>query len=302
MFQKTLAALKPLILIGGLLFCAPVTLKAQIIADTTEHWQIGGNLNINFSQVALENWTGGGQSSISTNGLLHFSARYAKGGSQLVNSFDLGYGLTRQGGSNARFRKSDDRLQIRSTYLEDLGEKLELAGSLDFQTAITKGYDYPDDNQKVLISDFMAPGYLVTSVGLKYSPFSFLKMSLSPVTGKTTFMLNDQLSDSGSFGVPAGQKVRQELGSNFYLEMSGNLAKSVSYQTAVRFFSSYNHPAEIDVNWDGQLNLKVNDFMTTQITVALIYDEEVDVTRSDGTVGPAVQFKEVLAVGFTFNL
>jgi hypothetical protein len=299
---------KRLSLALGLIFLAASgsPAKAQIIADTTEHWRYGGNININFSQVALENWTGGGQNSIAANGLLHFEADYTIGKAALLNELDLGYGLTRQGGPNADFRKSDDRLQIRSNYTRDIAKNLELSGAFNFLTSITRGFDYVEDEQgneqENLISAFMAPGYLVSTIGLTYNPSKKLSLNLSPVTGKTTFVLNNRLSDQGTYGVPAGSRVRQELGTNFRLESSGSIVENVNYQTSVRLFNSYTHFTEIDINWDGQINLKVNDYLTTNLTIALIYDEDVDVTRADGTTGPDTQFKEVLAVGLKLGL
>lgn len=285
---------------------SPQSVYGQLIGDTTKHWQYGGNLNINFSQIALENWAGGGQNTISVTSLLNFKAKYQKGESEWINTLDFGYGLTRQGGGSEPFRKSDDRLEVSSTYGHQLSPDMQLVGAVNFLTSITRGFNYSKDaqgqTQKNLISDFMAPGYVVISTGIRYKPYSNLQLRLSPVAGKFTFMLNDTLSDRGSFGVPAGETLRQELGSNFSLKMSGKLMKNVTYQTTARLFSAYKNPLEIDVNWDGSVNLKVNDYMSTSITIALIYDEDVDIERTDGSIGPAVQFKEVLAVGFNFAL
>ena len=299
---------KRLSLTLGLLFLAAFinSVKAQVIADTTEHWKYGGNLNINFSQVALENWTGGGQNAISVNGSLHFEAAYEKDKAAILNKLDLGYGLIRQGSFNDGFRKSDDQLQIRTNYTRNISKNLELSGALNFQTSMTQGFDYTEDDQgneqQALISDFMAPGYLVSTVGFAYTPSENLSLILAPVSGKTTFVLNDRLSDQGTYGVPAGKQVRQEIGANFQLDAHGSLAKNVSYQTTARLFSAYDDPLEVDINWDGQLNLKVNDYLTTNLTIALIYEEDVDVNRADGTTGPDTQFKEVLAVGLNFRL
>ena len=296
----------PSVILGLIFWLQPQSAHGQLIGDTTKHWQYGGNLDINFSQIALENWTGGGQNAISATSLLNFKTKYEKGKSEWINTLDFGYGLTRQGGTSEPFRKSDDRLELSSNYGHRLIPDLQLVGALNFRTAISRGFNYSEDaqgqTQKNLISDFMAPGYLVISTGLRYTPFPNLKLRLSPVSGKFTFMFNDTLSDRGSFGVPAGETVRQELGSNFSLKMSGKLWDNITYQTTARLFSAYKNPLEIDVNWDGRLNLKVNDYMSTSITIALIYDEDVDIERPDGSVGPAVQFKEVLAVGFNFAL
>ena len=57
------------------------TLKAEAkgSSDTTKNWDKGGNVNINATQVALSNWAGGGESSISLQGLLGLYANYSKG-------------------------------------------------------------------------------------------------------------------------------------------------------------------------------------------------------------------------------
>ncbi len=273
-------------------------------SDTTEYWKEGGSLNINFSQVALQNWTGGGQNSISATGSLGLFLNYGKEKVNWDNTLKVGYGLLRQG-KISDFRKSDDRLTFRSNYMRDINENFRLSASVNFRTAMTKGFNYPVNDQgeeeQIFISDFMAPGYTIASAGVKYSPFDQLNISLSPITGKTTFVLNDTLSAQGRYGVEAGNKIRQEIGSNLNIALKGNLIEDVAYETEANFFSNYENPAEIDVQWDAKLILNVNEYLVTTISTNLIYDEDIEITREDGTVGPAVQFKEVLAVGFNYK-
>ncbi|MDA9262071.1 DUF3078 domain-containing protein, partial [Flavobacteriales bacterium] len=47
--------------------------------DTTEGWTKGGVFGVNFGQVHLENWQGGGQSNISANTLFSAYRNYKKG-------------------------------------------------------------------------------------------------------------------------------------------------------------------------------------------------------------------------------
>lgn len=293
----------------GLLVLASTahTQESESSSDTTKYWEFKGDININFSQVALQNWTGGGQNSISAAGVFSGEANYQKAKNSWENSLEVGYGVLRQG-ENETFRKSDDYLNLSTKYFHKLNDNFEVSGILDFRTAMTKGYNYFTDDQgeeqRELISDFMAPGYLISSVGLDYIPSENVTVTLSPITGKTTFLLNSTLSnqEGGAYGVKEGNQIRQEFGSNLHIALKGNPFKNVTYKTDANFFSSYKNPSEIDVNWRAEIQLKVNEFLATTITANLIYDEDIAIEREDGSVGPAVQFKEVLAVGLNYTL
>ena len=51
--------------------------ELEVNSDT--FWRVGGLANINFSQVYLSNWAGGGQNAISTQGILSFLQTIVKG-------------------------------------------------------------------------------------------------------------------------------------------------------------------------------------------------------------------------------
>ncbi len=271
-------------------------------ADSSKHWSTRGNFTLNFSQVALRNWTGGGESSLSGTGEIEWFLTYEKQKNHWENRMDLRYGLLKQE-SVENFRKSDDEWSFQTKYNRALNDYINLSGFLNFNTSITKGYNYPgDDQDRVLISDFMAPGYLQASLGAAYSPNEGVSINLSPLTGKSTFVLNDTLSEQGRYGVEPGKTFKQEFGSNLRISLKGEPFKNVFYKTHANFFSSYQNPAEIDVNWEAKIKFRINDFLVTTIHTNLIYDEDINVTRDDGSVGPAVQFKEVFALGIDYTL
>ena len=303
--KTTLTPILSAVLFSLLIF--PQSSKAQDTAgiDTVKHWNAGGTFNLNFSQVGLHNWAGGGQSSIAANGAVSLFLTYKKNKNNWDNSLDIGYGVLKQGEGDSEFRKSDDELNLLTKYTHDLSKNFNFSGFIDLKTAMTKGYSYSEDEdgneQQTLIADFMSPGYLISSIGVDYSPTEKIAITLSPLTGKTTFMLNEELSAQGRYGVDSGARIRQELGSNLNIALKGDPWENVSYKTEANFFSAYKNPDEIDVNWNGQLILKVNEYLVTTITTTLVYDEDIDVEREDGTTGPSVQFKEVIAVGFNYE-
>src|SRR5699024_12213027 len=72
-------------------------------------------------------------------------------------------------------RKTDDLLFIKNRFLYDLAKNesdFSLFGNVDFRTQFDRGFDYgaADDGGDVLISKFMAPGYLSENVGIAYIP------------------------------------------------------------------------------------------------------------------------------------
>ena len=191
---------------------------------------------------------------------------------------------------------------------------------LDARTQFLPGYavvdGLPDRSQR--ISDFLSPGYLVAAAGFAPKQGERHQFFLAPFTGKLTVLLDDTLSAAGAFGVPAGQTSRLELGGYLRWNLKWPLMENVTWTHQVDLFSNYlNSPGNIDINWTGLLELKVNESLRTTISTHLIYDDDVVLekeparteTNDQGVVvdiparlGPGTQFKEVLSVGFSYTL
>ena len=297
-----------------LLLCSALTFSAsaQTAADTTKAWKKGGAITINFNQTTLTNWAAGGQNSIATNGLLNLFINYKKNKTTWDNSAELGYGLLRSG-IHGPLYKSDDKIDLTSKWGHEAFYKVYYAALINFKSQFTKGYNYPNDS--VVISDFLAPGYLLGSIGMDYKPNDDLSLYLSPVTGKFTFVNNKTLADAGAFGVdPAerdssgniikqGNRVRKELGAYLTFKYKKKLGTNIAFTTKLDMFSNYFHDfGNIDVNWDVLVNMKVSKYLAVSVGTTLIYDDDVDIPIYDGDVaigkGPRTQFREVLAVGF----
>ena len=57
------------------------------------------------------------------------------------------------------------------------------------------------------------------------------------------------------------------------------------------------------VNWDNKMFWKLAKYFALTLSTNLIYDEKVMVKElADGTMVPAVQFKEFLEFGFTYTI
>jgi hypothetical protein len=267
-------------------------------------WEKGGLLNLNFSQVALTNWAGGGQNSISINGLVNLFANYEKDKVIWDNALNLGYGLQQQG--DGKMLKSDDKIDFSSQVGKKINKQFSYSTFFGFKSQFTPGYNYPNDT--VIISDFLAPAYVLLSGGINYKPKKWFEAYLSPLTGKLTVVNNTILSNAGAFGVTPGDKFRGEFGGMARVQIQKNLVENVRLSTKVEAFSNYSdQPDHIDVNWELLLAMKVNKFLTASLSTNLIYDHDVDIAideNNDGItdkMGPRVQFKEVIAIGLSYK-
>lgn len=292
-------------------------LSVSTIVPSDTAWRAGGLAGLNFSQVSLTNWAGGGQSSVSATASLNVFTNYAKDKVVWENHLDLSYGVISQ--NNSSLQKSDDRMELNSKLGLAAGDKgLYYTAFLNFKSQFAPGYKYPNDSTK--ISEFLAPGYLFLGLGFDYKPNDNFTALLAPLTGKLTFVMNQELADAGAFGVKEaiyddlgvktadGENLRYEFGGYFKLSYKVDIMENVMFQTKLDLFSNYLHnPLNIDVNWEVLLKMKVNRFINASISTLMIYDDDVDIavdTDDDGTpdkYGPRLQFKEVFAVGFSYD-
>jgi hypothetical protein len=283
---------------------AEETLRKQK-TDTTLGWRKGAIINVGIAQVSLTNWVAGGQSSIATNALVSLFAnkRIKKG--LWENQLDMGYGILKQGEVNS-LRKTDDRIELVSKYGQKINNEWYYAALFNFKTQFTDGFNYPDISNP--ISRLMAPGYMLFALGIEHRPSDKFNMFLAPLTSKNTFVLDETLSNIGSFGVAQGEKFRTEFGGYLRINYKTKIMENVGLQTRIDLFSNYlNNPQNIDVNWETLIDLKVNKYISATIGTHIIYDDDIMIAvdrDKDGVldgVGPRVQFKQLLNVGFSYK-
>ncbi|MDA9563890.1 DUF3078 domain-containing protein [Flavobacteriales bacterium] len=284
--------------------------------DTINGWKKGGTFGLTLSQVSLTNWAAGGVNSISVNGMTNLFANYKKDKLSWDNSLDMGYGVIRQGDANAIWVKSDDKLDFASKFGYQVKNDLYFAGLYNFRTQFAPGYDAPGSTN--IISNLLAPAYSLLAVGVDYKKSAAFSAFLAPVTLKTTIVGDQNLADAGSFGVEgaiyddlgqlleAGKNIRNEFGGYLKLQYRKEILKNVGLDTKIDLFSNYlNNPQNIDVNWETVITLKVNKYLSANLTTHLIYDDDIHVAvdnDNDGVAdatGPRVQFKEVFGAGLS---
>ena len=281
-----------------LLFIIPALAFAQQEKKDTL-WTTSGNATFNFAQVSLSNWAAGGKSSMSGVMMFNYAANYKKDKLSWDNSFDFRYGFLKE--EDQKVRKSDDKIDISSKLGIEASGNWNYAGLLNFKSQFAKGYNYPDTDNA--ISKFMAPGYLTFGVGMDYKT-DVLSVMMAPVSGKLTFVTDDDLAAEGAFGVEPGNNLRAEMGATVKAQLKKDIMKNVTLDTKVDLFSNYlDEPKNIDIDWTFKIIMKVNDYLSANLITQMIYDNDVKIQGEDpaGFPAPALQFMESFGVGLTFK-
>ena len=283
------------------LFSISPLLAQEGTPDTVKPWTTGGNVGINFNQVALSNWAGGGDNTFAIGGVLSLVGDYNKGKSHWSNQLGAGYGFTKV--TDQDLRKSDDKLTLVSKFDHNATSTLLYSAILDFRTQFTEGLDYKtldSAGEPARISTFLAPGYLNVGLGATWKPKEYFEFLIAPLSNRLIIVLDDDLSAAGAFGLDPGKKVKSELGASSRAQFQKEIMENVNLGSKLNLFAPYADITTSVVNWETLIAMKVNDYITTSISFDVIYDEQVDITRDDGTVGPATQVKEALNVGFGY--
>ena len=83
------------------------------------------------------------------------------------------------------------------------------------------------------------------------------------------------------------------------MEAKYEFLKNMTVFSRLNLYSNYlKDPQNVDISWDIQLNMAINQWFSCNITTNMIYDNDTKILQKDGTKGPRLQFKEALAVGF----
>jgi len=275
-----------------------ISLSGQVATDTAKFWTVKVETALQSSQVSLTNWAAGGESSVSGNALFNLNASYTKNMAIWANSVELAFGLLKQG--DGKIKKTDDKIFLSTSYGYKASEKWLYNTTLSFRSQFANGYNYPNDS--VVISKFLAPAYILGTIGMEYKPDANFSLIMAPASGRITIVTDDTLSSRGAFGVEPGKKMRFGFGANVTIMLKGIIMENVDYSTSLQLFSNYlDNPQNIDILWELFLNMKINDFLSANLSANMIYDDNVSITDKDGNTGPRIQFKEVLGIGFSYK-
>lgn len=294
-------------------------IKEKTVKYTGPEWAQKNKAFVDINQVSFTNWNSGGSTSVS--GLLGFSSSldYKDKFFSWKNNVSIRYGINKQ--QQRELRKTDDLFEINSNvgYKPDGVSNWFYSARLNFRTQLTNGYNYPNKDEP--ISRWLAPGYLFFGGGMEYGKnIDKLSFYFSPLTLKATFVLDEDLANSGSFGVnPAvldaegnvmvpGEQIREEFGILVTNSYEMEIAENINVKNQVSLYSDYiNNFGNLDLDWRIDFDFKVNSFVRATLGSHLRYDDDVktqvptDIEGEFDEAGAKVQWKQFLGVGFAVD-
>jgi len=321
--KNSLVLLIAVLLFGECVFAQPSDLFLNPLEDKTKDygWKTLEEIGLYFNQVSFNNWNAGGANSISAifNGKVQ--ANYKSEKLFWNSNLFIRYGVNKQ--ESEPLRKTEDAISIISNFGYEKNENSNWFYStrFSFNTQFADGYNNPDEEP---ISRFMAPAYLFMGAGLEYGRhIEKLSFYASPLTLKTTFVLDKNLANSGAFGVnPAifdidgniikeGDTVRSEFGFLLTNQYQNEVFENIMLNSLIRLYSDYlNNFGNIDLEWEINFDFKVNKYVSAIFGSHLRYDDDIktELIRNEITneiivvEGPKLQWKQLLGVGFIVNL
>ncbi|MBX7126796.1 MAG: DUF3078 domain-containing protein [Cyclobacteriaceae bacterium] len=286
-----------------ILLSSATALQAQVVkVDSTTNWRRAFKAGLNLNQANFSsNWKAGGVNSFGFTAFLNYKANYKTEIHSWDNELDFMYGMVNNAGQG--YRKTLDRIFLDTKYGRKLGNHWDLFLAMNFQSQFASGYKYTKDANgadiKNLISDFLAPGFLTTTIGFEYKPSPVFKLRISPFAPRITFVRNSELYTAvdpvSPYGVAIPNTVRYEwLAAQLFADFNKDIAKNINLKWRYILFANYEQLdlKRIDHRLDINLTAKVNRFVNVNIGGIVLYDFDQD---------NAVQLSQAFSLGVLYT-
>ncbi|MDO5616429.1 MAG: DUF3078 domain-containing protein [Cruoricaptor ignavus] len=275
----------------------------EVKSDTVKHWSIQGQNTLMLNQAAFSNWVGGGANNVGWIAGTNYNMTYEKGKDLWENIVVLGYGQTNTKGIGTR--KTQDIINLSTNYGRKISENWYASVGASLLTQFAPGYDYDnsnsiistgaDSNGNKKISGLMAPGYVNVGAGFTYRPNDNFTMTLRPANARFTFVLDKDLQYAGNYGLKNdGDSMLFQFGFLGTAIYKVQIMENMSLINTASVFSNYlDHPERLVLSYGGVLNMKINKYVSTVVTLDLLYDHN-QLKRT--------QLKQTLGVGVAYNI
>ena len=286
--------MKKILLLGSLLTAFFSYAQETAVQDSTKAWSITGQNTLMLNQAAFSNWVAGGANNIGWQAGVNYNLTYEKDKDLWENIIILGYGMNDTKGTGNR--KTQDVINLSTNYGRKLGESnWYVSGGAGLISQFAPGYEDGNNPSAAKISNFMAPGYVNLGVGFTYKPNDNFTMTLRPANARWTFVLDKDLQYAGNYGLKNnGDSSVFQFGFLGTTQYKVQLMENITLMNNASVFSNYlDHPERLVLSYGGILNLKVNKYVSANVTVDLFYDHN-QIKKT--------QLKQTLGVGFAYNI
>jgi Protein of unknown function (DUF3078) len=266
-----------------------VTITAQK-KDSTKlnKWIPSAVAGFNISQLALSNWSQGGESSLTWTLTGDFSYNYESENINVKNNLKLAYGRTKLG--NEDFKTNNNDVYLESVISKKIDWPIDPYFSNTVRTSITTGYDY-GTTPKTEIVNFFDPGYVTQSLGFYYEPSKEFNTRLGLAVEEVFTRSNTKYADDKS--TPKIEKLGIDAGIESVSSLEKIIAENLLLKSKLRLFTRFNSLDVWDIRWDNTIVAKINNFLNVNFTFLLVYQEDQSLKT---------QIKQGLQLGFVYTI
>ncbi len=242
---------------------------ARLNEEKPNGWVKKGTFSFLANQATFTNWAAGGQSSISGNIGLNYDFNFKKDSWNWDNKVIAGYGLTKI--KDQKMQKSDDRLIYNSLLGKKASGYWYYSAFFNFKTQFDSGFDLASGTKT---SHFFSPAYFEFGPGMLWKKSDNLKVNFAPLTSKF-IVVDSQFTQLGSsFGVLQGETSRYEFGAAINAYYKFKIVENVTVENILNLYSNYlDKPANVDIDYSLNINMKINKFLSTNLAYQTIYDD-----------------------------
>jgi len=278
-----------LIFIFSLKFINIYAQDNTVVKDTISPWKKGGTFTFIFNQSAFNNdWLGGGSSSLAGNVNLNYDINYKKNDWSWDTKLLAAYGQTKVRGE-VKAKKTDDRIELNSVVGKRAFGYWYYSVMFNFRTQFDSGFD----NDNIKISHFLSPGYFQLGPGMLWKKSDNLKVNISPANSRVTAIHEEFTALGPAYGVLKGEKTRYELGAGLNAYYKFMVLENVNFENILSLYSNYlDKPLNVDINYQLNITMKVNKYITTNIAFQAIYDDDAI---------KAFQIRQLFGLGLNYN-
>ncbi len=285
--------MKKLLLSASLLWAFSSYAQEQPIQDSTKAWSIVGQNTLMLNQSAFSNWVAGGANNVGWQAGVNYNLTYEKDKDLWENLIIMGYGMNNtQGVGN---RKTQDVINLSTNYGRKISGNWYASVGAGLITQFAPGYEDGNNPDAAKISNFMSPGYVNVGAGFTYKPNDNFTMTLRPANARFTFVLDKDLQYAGIYGLKNdGDSMLFQFGFLGTAQYKVKLMENITLQNTASVFSNYlDHPERLVLSYGGILNMKVNRYISTNVTLDLLYDHN-QIKKT--------QLKQTLGIGLAYNI
>ncbi|QQV02358.1 MULTISPECIES: DUF3078 domain-containing protein [Chryseobacterium] len=285
-----------------LFLCSAMSAYAQVVVSDSaavdtikkpKYWSVDVKNSLLFNQVAFSNWVGGGANNVGWLANANYNLTYEKDRNLWENLIILNYGQNTTKGVGTR--KTQDVINFSTNYGRQFSKSWYVSAGASLLSQFSGGFEDGNNPEAKKISNFMAPGYVNAGLGITYRPDENLTVTLRPANGRFTFVLDKELQLAGNYGLKSdGDFFLMQLGFLGTAIYKVKLMENIEMTNTASVFSNYlENPDHMVLSYNMLLNMKINKFVSSIITLDLMYDHN-QIQKT--------QLKQTLGIGFAYNI